>query len=529
MANGDRSGPIGLRLALAFVAVALSAVALVGLLTAVFTAADVSNLASGQRSELSQALGVAAADAWRHDHNMWSMTELQPVLDLASKIGAAVHVTDGGGRTVISSPGFTRGAGPLGQATAIMIGGHRAGTIQVRFGRVGLGSPYHSLRATLWQAVAGAAGIAALLALGVALVVSRRISKPVTRMIEVVRERGSGHQGARVGDLRAPAELRELAATFDTMADSMARQDRLRRNLVADVTHELRTPVAVLQAGHEALLDGVIAPTPGQLSSLRDEVTRLASMVDDLQILASAEAAALQLRVVPHDLAEIAEGAAASMASRFDAAEITLALKLAAAPVLADDRRMHQVITNLMSNAIKFTPAGGMVTIEVGQCAAQAVLTVSDTGVGLPAEELPFISERFWRGSNAAGVAGSGIGLAVVAELAWAHSGQLDMASAPGRGTRVTISLPLALPPGCRGPAGALPLRCRGPADALPLRCRGPAGAMVPGRERDGWWPLNGCARARGGDRPMTSTFGQLVLCDGDLRPCILPAGMARL
>ena len=446
MARADHSGPIGLRLALAFVAVALCAVALAGVLTAVFTAAEVSRLASNQRSLLTQSLVVATADARQHGHGE-SMAELRPVLDLASKIAVVVQVRDQAGRLVVSSPGFARNTGPESQAP-IVLRGHRVGTINLRFSRVGLGSPQHKLRTTLWQAVAGAAGIAALLALVVSLVVSRRISRPVTRLIEVVRERGSGRQAARVGDLRAPAELRELATTFDTMADSLARQDRLRRNLVADVTHELRTPVAVLQAGHEALLDGVIAPTAEQLSSLRDEVTRLASMVDDLQILASAEAAALQLTVTPHDLAEIAEVAAASMTNRFDTAEIALVLKLAPAPVLADDRRLHQVITNLMSNAMKFTPAGGTVTIEVSERAGQAVLTVSDTGVGIKAEELPYISGRFWRGSNAAEVAGSGIGLAVVAELAWAHSGQLDIASTPGRGTRVTVSLPLALLPG---------------------------------------------------------------------------------
>jgi two-component system, OmpR family, sensor histidine kinase BaeS len=446
MGRADRSSPIGLRLALAFVAVALSAVALVGVLTAVFTAAEVSKLASDQRSLLTKSLEVATADTWQRNHG-WSMAELHPVVDLASRIAVVVQVRDQAGRLVVSSPGFARNTGPESQAP-IVIRGHRVGTINLRFSRVGLGSAHHSLRTTLWQAVAGAAGIAALLALIVALLVSRRISKPVTRLIEVVRERGSGQQAARVGELRAPAELRELATTFDTMADSLARQERLRRNLVADVTHELRTPVAVLQAGHEALLDGVIAPTAEQLSSLRDEVTRLGSMVDDLQILASAEAAALQLKVTPHDLAEIVEVAAASMASRFDTAEIALVLKLAPVPVLADDRRLHQVITNLMSNAIKFTPAGGTVTIEVGQRAGQAVLTVSDSGVGIPPEELPYISERFWRGSNAAEVAGSGIGLAVVAELAWAHGGRLDIASAPGRGTQVTVGLPLALPPG---------------------------------------------------------------------------------
>ena len=440
MARAARSGPIGLRLALAFVGVALSAVALFGLLSAVFAANEVSNLARKQRTLLTQALEVAAADAWRHDM-VWSMAGLRPVVDLASKIGARVQVTDPAGRTVASSPGYAGAPGPLGQA-AIVSHGRQVGTIRARFGTHGMGSPHHKLRATLWQALASAAGIAALLALVVALLVSRRISKPIARLIEVARARGTGYQETRVGEIGAPAEIRELAATFDAMADNLARHEQLRRNLVADVAHELRTPVAILQAGHEALLDGVVEPTPAQLSSLRDEVARLAKMVDDLQTLASAEAAALQLNAQPHDLAELAHTAADSMEPRFEISEISLDTRLAPAPVLADERRMHQVITNLLSNAAKFTPAGGNVTMEVSQDDGHATLTVSDSGVGIPPEELPYVSERFWRGSNAAEVAGSGIGLAVVAELTWAHHGDMDVTSLPGHGTQVTVTLP---------------------------------------------------------------------------------------
>ena len=442
MARAGRSGSIGLRLALAFVGVALCAVAVLAGLTAVFTAADVSSLATRQRAELTQAMEVAAAAAQDHN-NSWSGGDLMPVLGMAAKLGARIQVADPAGRLVASSPGFARGTDPVSRA-GIVISGRQVGTISVRFGPTGLGSPYHQLRATLWRAVAAAAGIAAVLALIVALGVARRISRPVTRLIEVTRARGSGQKDARVGEIHAPAELRELAANFDAMSDSLARQYELRLNLVADVTHELRTPVAVLQAGHEALLDGVMEPTPGQLSSLRDEVMRLARMVDDLQILAAAEAASLQLIVQPHDLADIADAAAARMASHFDTADIRLATKLAPAPVLADDRRIHQVVTNLLGNAVKFTPSGGTVTMDVGQRAGQALLTVSDSGVGIPSGELPYVTERFWRGSNASTVAGSGIGLAVVAELAWAHDGDLEVASAPGHGTQVTVSLPLA-------------------------------------------------------------------------------------
>jgi signal transduction histidine kinase len=231
------------------------------------------------------------------------------------------------------------------------------------------------------------------------------------------------------------------------MADTLDYQDKIRRDVVASVAHELRTPVAVLQAGHEALLDGVIEPSPAELGSLRDEVLRLARMVDDLQTLAAADAAVLQLTHEPSDLADIAGSAADSLARRFETAEVALERRLASAPVVADQRWMHQVVTNLLGNALKFTPAGGTVTIRTSLDSHNAVLEVADTGIGIPADELPRIFDRFWRGQAAAPTSGSGVGLAVAAELAQAHGGTLAAASEPGEGTRLTLTLPARIPP----------------------------------------------------------------------------------
>jgi len=254
----------------------------------------------------------------------------------------------------------------------------------------------------------------------------------------------SGDRSARAGVIKAPSELRELAAAFDHMADTLDHEDKIRRDLVASVTHELRTPVAVLQAGHEALLDGVTEPGPEELGSLRDEVLRLARMVDDLQTMAAADAAVLQLTRERHDLAGIAGSAADSLARRFETAEVGLDRQLSPAPVLADERWMHQVVTNLLGNALKFTPAGGTVTIRTRQDGPSAVLEVADTGVGIPPDELPRIFDRFWRGQSAAQTSGSGIGLAIAAELTVAHGGTLTAASEPGAGTRLTLTLPAA-------------------------------------------------------------------------------------
>ena len=438
-----RGDAIGLRLALAFLAVALAAVALLAGLTAAFAAADVSSLASRQRAQLTHAIAVAAGSAWDPSHR-WAKADLSPTLDLVARTGAGARILDESGRVVAQSRGFPALSHGAQLSTPIVVKGDRVGTAVVRFTGSGLGGADNALEVALLRAIAGAAGLAALLALLTGLAVARRITRPVTRLIRVTRAMGSGDRTARVGPVAAPGELRELATAFDQMADDLDRQEQLRRDLVADVAHELRTPIAVLQAGHEALLDGVAEPTPDQLASLREEVLRLARMVGDLQNLAAADAAAMQLSLRPGDLADIAATAADSLAGQFEAAGITLQRQLSPVPVLADAHWLHQVVTNLLTNALKFTPSGGRVTIEAGPADDHAVLRVSDTGTGIPAEELPRIFDRFWRGRQASTVSGSGIGLAIAAELAQAHGGQLTAASQPGQGTEMTLTLPRA-------------------------------------------------------------------------------------
>jgi two-component system sensor histidine kinase BaeS len=441
MARASDAATLGTRLSLAFVSVALSAVALLTILTAVFADTDVNQLSVAQRATLTKAVAAVVGAAYG-EAGHWTTASQKPATDLARQIGADVLVTDPAGRTVLSTPGFATGDGPVNRMP-IAVAGRQIGLLSVRYGS-GIGRADLRVRGEFWRAIAGAAGLAALLALLVAVIMSRRITRPVVRLIDTASAVGGGDAGARVGDIRGPVELVDLAATFDKMADALARQEQLRRYLVADVAHELRTPVAVLQAGHEALLDGVVPPTTEQFASLRDEVMRLARMVDDLQSLAAAEAAALQLTLRPADLSELAAAAADSLAGHFETSQLTLERHLEPAPVRADSRWMHQVITNLLGNAVKFTPAGGRVTLRTATAGGRVTLTVADTGVGIAADQVPHIFERFWRGANEVHAAGSGIGLAVVDELVRAHDGEIGVASAPGRGTEFTVSFPRA-------------------------------------------------------------------------------------
>ncbi len=438
-------GQLGLRLALAFVGVALAAVLASILLGAVSTSRDVDELIAGQHKDLAQATAKAAAAAYHSGH--WQATDLNTLLDFVKRAGAVVEVRARDGRPVRSSFHF----GAVNPASAIHLAvrtrsGVKVGSVTVRFDNRGLGETITRFQAQRWPSRIGAAGVAAVIALIVALLLSRRITAPVDSLIETARARGRGEFGARAGDVRGLGEIQELAEAFDEMADAREEQDQVRRNLVADVAHELRTPIAVLQAGHEAMLDGLTKPTSANLASLRDEVLRLARMVDDLQRLASAEAAALQLRLVPRDLAGAVATAADSLADAFDAAGLTLERSLTEVQVRCDPHRMHEVTTNLLTNAMKFTPAGGRVVLEAGPDddpeSGKAVLRVTDTGIGIPAAELPLVTQRFFRGQRSAGIAGSGIGLTIVAELVRAHRGQVEITSEAGAGTQVTIRLP---------------------------------------------------------------------------------------
>jgi two-component system sensor histidine kinase BaeS len=231
------------------------------------------------------------------------------------------------------------------------------------------------------------------------------------------------------------------------MADQVVRAEQTRRRLAADVAHELRTPLAALQAGLEELRDGLADPRPARLAALHDQALRLGRVVDDLAQLSAAEAAALTLHLTNTDLAAVARSAIAAQQPALRAASLTVtSIVDAPVPVRADPDRLHQAIVNLLHNAARYCRPGDTVTVRAFASGDSGVLQVADTGPGIPAADVPHVFERLWRGSTSTVVAGSGIGLAVVRELVTAHSGTIQVDSPPGRGATFTIRLPLETP-----------------------------------------------------------------------------------
>ncbi|HEX5995450.1 MAG TPA: HAMP domain-containing sensor histidine kinase, partial [Jiangellales bacterium] len=273
--------------------------------------------------------------------------------------------------------------------------------------------------------------------------VSRRLTTPLAALAGAARAFAGGDRSARVG-LRPPGELGDVAAAFDSMADEVAAAEAARRRQAADLAHEIRTPLAGLQAGLEELRDGLDAPDPARLAGLHDQALRLGRVVDDLAQLASAEAAATSLHLTDLDLATVVARTVDSQEPQLRAAGLTIDRQIVGpVPVLADPDRIHQVVVNILTNAARFCRPGDRVSVRVFGADERGVVEVADTGPGIATADVPHVFERRWRGRNSAGITGSGIGLAVVRELVEAHRGTVSVRSSPGTGTTFTVMLPL--------------------------------------------------------------------------------------
>jgi signal transduction histidine kinase len=491
-------GSLPVRLTLAFVAVALVGIAVTAVATgtAVLRRFDV-YVGHYQRLRAEQAARVLE-DAYRRGGMDQVVHEAER---LAGMTGLRAWLVNPSGDLIWEcvpvpgqSPRMGRG-GPHGglapwrremqvprqQAIPLRVGGEQVATLYV-------GAPEGSrwmaeelaflagVRRSLWLGAA----LAALVAVVVGLVVARGISLPLLRLREAADRLREGDLTQQVPE-KGSDEMVALARAFNHLVRSLARQYEWRRNLTADVAHELRTPLAVVRAHIEAMQDGVWEASPENLAALHAEIMRLVRLVGDLEKLSEAESGALKLARAPVDLGEVARRVAAAFGPSFEQKGVDFRLEVepGVPQVEGDEDRLSQVVWNLLSNALKFTPPGGAVTVRVhprrgpgpetrqvgpsgalpspgggaagpgpfpGGGAGVVCLAVSDTGPGIPPEELPLVFERFARVGARSPGRGTGLGLAISQALARAHGGHIEVQSAPGRGSTFTLVLPLPLP-----------------------------------------------------------------------------------
>jgi signal transduction histidine kinase len=242
--------------------------------------------------------------------------------------------------------------------------------------------------------------------------------------------------------------VKEVAQAFNEMAAALEGAETLRRNLLADVAHELRTPLSVLQGNLRAILDDVYALDKAEVARLYDETRLLSRLVNDLHALAQAEAGQLALNRQPTQLAELVQSTATAFGAAADAKGVSLNWQIPAdlPPVMADPARLTQVLHNLLDNALRHTPAGGSIALRAGCDDGDVWLAVQDSGEGISPQDLPHVFDRFYRADLARSRAtgGAGLGLAIVRAIVEAHGGGVSAASPgePGQGSTFTLRLP---------------------------------------------------------------------------------------
>jgi two-component system sensor histidine kinase BaeS len=292
--------------------------------------------------------------------------------------------------------------------------------------------------------LAAAAGVATVAIIGTVLL-SRQMLRPIDTLTAAAQRLGRGDLTGRV-PVRGNDELAELARSFNRMADSLQRAEERQRRLVADVAHEIRTPLANLRGYLEALSDGVIAPDQDLFASLHEEAVLQQRIVDDLQDLALAEAGNLAYHRVTVDLAELLETCRTAHHARAASAGVSLSVAAEPVAIHADPDRLRQVVGNLVTNALRATAAGGSVRLLASRTDTQAIIQVVDSGSGIAADALRYVFDRFWRADSARGrrTGGSGLGLAIARQIVTDHQGIITVASEVGVGTTFTIALPCA-------------------------------------------------------------------------------------
>jgi signal transduction histidine kinase len=366
--------------------------------------------------------------------------------------GRRIIVADARGNLVADSTGASSGqlsSSQLERGVPIMVQDQRVGTlIASGSGPMGgmMGAPEQNFLDRVNRAVLIAGLVAGVVAMVVGFIVFRGITAPLGHLTRAAHAVAGGDLSQRV-QIHSGDEIADLGVAFNTMASNLERGEQVRREMTADIAHELRTPLSVIQGSLEAVLDGVYPPDAEHVQPALDQAQLLARLVEDLRTLALAEAGQLSLNLQPTDAAELVKRVVASFAPQAANKLVTLAMDMPPdlPQVHADGQRIAQVLTNLLGNALRYTPEGGRVDLSLRAEERTVLIRVSDTGSGIAAEDLPHVFDRFYRAdkSRSREGGGSGLGLAIARSIVEAHGGRIWAESEIGKGTTIALTLPI--------------------------------------------------------------------------------------
>lgn len=358
-----------------------------------------------------------------------------------------VIVVDNTGKEVMRAgrPDFHRGRPEV--TIPILVSGKRVGTAYARLAGPmwGMSPAEADFRRQINDSILRAGLSSALLVVLACWLVARSLARPLGHLARSAEVLGSGDLTVRA-NLKGRDEIGQLGRAFDVMAERLQEAEVLRKQLTADIAHELRTPLSAVRGYLEGMQDGVLAPDEETLEACHRETMRLVDLVQDLQTLATSDAGGMKLALAEVDLREAVQQAVKAISSAFPEAKVELVLPADEIDcrTLADDELFQRAVRNLLVNACKYSPAGAPVTVRLTCHPGELSLQVRDRGVGISPEDLPRIFDRFYRAdpSRTRSTGGSGLGLTLARSIARLHGGDLQAASQPGKGSLFTLTLP---------------------------------------------------------------------------------------
>lgn len=455
------TGSFGRRLAIAFAAVAALTALLAALLISAMWGSQFQQYVKGNLQTAANSAATLLSRSYTQDglftadvvaqlprYGMFSAFGLQVI----NPSGAVIYDDSVMGGVLSESlpeqPVETAERGGFTVTAPVQVSGKTIATVKVwNYGTHGLLTQKDlRFRSSSFYAVSLAAVIAVALSSMAGLLYARRMVKPIEQVTEVAEALRSGNQSART-QMSGNDEIGLLGRTFDEMADAIEADRELERRLTADVAHELRTPLQAIQATVEAMQDGVLPIDEERLSTVRDETVRLSRLADGILELTRLERGSTPMRMSRVDLADMARTAVDAHSALYESCDLTLSLDVSDGVwVEGDADRLVQAIGNLLSNAARYTPAGGRVVVAVRREGNEAVVEVADNGVGIAEEDLDHVFQRFWRADEARDrtSGGLGIGLAVVKEIVDRHQGTVCARRRPEDGTVFMLRFPSA-------------------------------------------------------------------------------------
>jgi len=459
-------GAFSRRLAVAFAAVAAITALLAAVLISLVWNYQFDQYVKDNLQRVADGVAQVVAEAYPQNGG-WTMATLSVVPRLGTMRGVGLQVIDEANSVIyddasmahqaagVTTGDTTNGEGqfvlePKGTVVVapVVVNGQQVGAVRVW--AYGEGALLTERDAQFRRGSFSALTIAALVAIAFASIAGMWYANLLVRPIEAItataRALRGGDREARTG-LEGDDEISVLGRTFDEMADAIEADRQLERRLTADVAHELRTPLQAIQATVEAMQDGVLPADEERLGVVRDETVRLARLADAILELTRLERGSMPFEMHRLDLGQPLRAAVDAHQALIESRDLTLLVDVAdSALVLGDADRLQQAFGNLLSNAARYTKAGGRIEVQLATEGDQAVVHVTDNGVGIAEEDLPHVFSRFWRAdtARASATGGLGIGLAVTREIVERHKGSIGVESVPEGGTRFTIRVPRA-------------------------------------------------------------------------------------